>query len=65
MPYITSLDHVADRADRLLDRNIGIQARRAVNIDVVDAEAFQRIGKEVLDRRRAGVVTAPVADRIA
>ncbi len=37
-------------ADRLLDWNGGIEPRRAVDVDVVGAEALQRIGEEVLGR---------------
>ncbi len=54
--HISRLDHVGDRADRVLDRHVGIESRRAVDIDVVGAEALQAVGKEVLQTGGARVV---------
>ena len=53
---VAGLHHVGDRADRLLDRHRGIEARRTVDVDVVDAEAREAVGEEVLRRGGAGVV---------
>ena len=53
---VAGLHQVGDRADGVLDRHRGIEARRAVDVDVVDAEARQAVGEEVLHRGGAGVV---------
>jgi hypothetical protein len=57
--HVAGLHELGDRADRLLDRHVGVQARGAVDVDVVDAEAGQRVGQRGLDRRWAGVVAQP------
>ena len=46
VPIAARLHHVGDRADRVLDRHVGIEPRRAVDVDVVDAEPLQRVGEE-------------------
>ena len=53
---VARLHHVGDRADRVLDRHRGIEARRTVDVDVVDPEARQAVRQEVLRRRRPRVV---------
>ena len=55
MAHIAGLHHVGDGADRLLDRHAGIEPRGPIDVDVVDAEALQRIGQEILHRRRPRV----------
>ena len=65
MADIAGLHHVGDGADRLLDRHVRIEPRRPVDIDMVDAEPLQRIGEEVLHRRRPRVEAAPAAGGIA
>ena len=50
---VAGLHQVGDGADRVLDGHGGVEARRAVDVDVVDAEARQGVGEEVLDRRGA------------
>ena len=35
---VAGLDHLGDRADRLLDRHVRVEARRPVDVDVVGAE---------------------------
>ena len=50
---VAGLHHVGDRADGVLDRDGGVEARRAVDVDVIDAEARQAVREEVLGRRRA------------
>ena len=67
MPDPAGLDHVGHGADRILDRHIRIEPRRAVDIDVVDAEPLQRIGDEILHRRRTAVIAEPalLRDRAA
>ena len=44
---------------------VGIEPRRAVDVDIVDAEAAERIGEEVLHRERPRIVARPVPGRIA
>ena len=56
MPDPAGLHHVGHRADALLDRHIGIEPRRPIDVDGVDAEPLQRIGDEIPDRRRAAVI---------
>ncbi len=58
---VAGLHQLGDRADGLLDRHVGVQARRAVDVDVVDAEARERVGERGLDRGRARVVAEPRA----
>ncbi len=59
------LHHLGDRADGLLDRDGRVEAGRAVDVDVVGAEAVQRVRERGLDRGGAGVVAEPVAERVA
>jgi hypothetical protein len=54
--HIAGLDHVGDGADRVLDRHVRVQARRAVDVDVVGAQALQAVGQEVLHRRGPAVM---------
>ena len=56
MADVARLDQLRDRADRLLDRDVGEDAPGPVDVDVVGAEPAQRVGEEVLDRGRAQVV---------
>ncbi len=65
MPDIAGADHVGDGADGVFDRNGRIQPSRAVDIDVIGAEAAQRIGQEVFDGLRPSVVSAEHAGWIA
>ena len=65
MADIAGLHQVGDGADRVLDRHVRIEPRRAVDVDMVDAEPLQRIGGEVLHRRRPCVEADPAAGRIA
>ena len=55
VPDVSLLHQLRDRADRLLDRHLWVEPRRPVDIDMVDTQAHQRIGQEVLHRRRSGV----------
>ena len=43
------VDELGDRAHGLLDRHLGVQARGAIDVDVVDAETRQRMGHCGLD----------------
>jgi hypothetical protein len=65
VPDVPGLDLLGDGADRLLDRDVRVQPGRTVDVDVVGAEAAQRVGEEVLDRRRPRVVAQPAAVRVA
>ena len=60
-------DELAHRADRLLDRDIGVDAVQVVEVDVVEAQALERAldraltfsgVPSLLDRRRVGVHVA-------
>ena len=53
---VARLHQLRDRADGLLDRHVGEDAAGPVDVDVVGAEPAERVGEEVLDRRRAQVV---------
>jgi len=55
MSDVAGLHQIGEAADRLLDRNVGIETCRAVDVDVVGAETLQRIGEEILRRGRPGV----------
>ena len=50
---------LGDGADGLLDGDAGVEARRAVDVDVVDAQAREAVGEEVLDRRGPRVEAEP------
>jgi hypothetical protein len=49
--HIAGFHEVNHRTDRVLDRHRLIQARRAIDVDVIRAEPDQRIREEVLHRR--------------
>ena len=42
MADITSLHHFRDGSDRVLDRHVRIEPCRAVDVDIIGAEALQR-----------------------
>ena len=65
MAHVARVDHLLDRARHVFDRHVGIEPRRAIDVDMVRAEPFQRIGKEVTDRRRAQIDARPSAVRPA
>ena len=65
MADVALLDEVGDGADRLLDRHVRVEARGAVDVDDVDAEALQRVGGEVLHRGGAAIDAEPRAVRAA
>jgi hypothetical protein len=50
------LHHVGDGADRVFDRHGRVDACGLIKIDMVGAEAAQRIGDKMLDRDRPDVV---------
>src|SRR3546814_8559618 len=62
---MSCLHHVGDRADGLLDRHLRIEPGGPVDVDVVDAQALQRIGEEGLHRRRPAVEADPATGRVA
>ena len=43
--HVTRFHHVGERSDSVFDGHVGIDSRRPVDVDVVDAETSQRIGK--------------------
>ncbi len=46
---MAGLDHIRDRTDGILDRNGWAHTGRAVNVEIVDAEAFESIGQEIFN----------------
>lgn len=54
-----SLHQLGDGADGVLEGHRGVQARGAVDVHVVEAQADQGVGQEVLERRGPGVDTEP------
>ncbi len=65
LAHVAGLHEFADRTHGLLDRDLGVEPRRAVDVDLVSAEAPERVGGRGLDRSRAGVVAKPAAVRAA
>jgi hypothetical protein len=62
---VSSLHHVGDGADGVLDRHRGIQPRGLVEIDMVGAQPPQRVGEKVLHRIRPAVVAEEFEVRAA
>ena len=62
-PHVAGLDQIGDGADGVLDRHAGIEARRAIDVDVIDAEARQAVREEVLHRCGTRVDAKPAAVR--
>src|SRR5256885_232829 len=48
VPNVARFDQIGNRADGVFDGNIRIEARRTVDIDVIDTETLQCIGEEIL-----------------
>ena len=63
--YVAFRDHLGDRTHRFLDRHIRIDAGETIDVDVVRAEAAQRVREEILHRIWAAVVAQEGALRIA
>ena len=59
MAHVAGLDQLPDGTDRFLDRDVRIESGGAVDVDVVDPEAGERVGGRGLYRRRARVVAEP------
>ena len=62
---VPGLDHLGDRANRVLDRDPGVEAGGLVQVHVVGAEPGQGVGQRVLHRGRAGVVADERPGRVA
>jgi hypothetical protein len=58
------LHHVGYGAHGVLDRHARIEARRPVDVDMIETEALQRIGEKIPHRRRPRVVAQPAAGGI-
>jgi hypothetical protein len=56
VPDVPRLDHLSDRAHRLLDRHLGEDPSRPVDVHVLGTEPTKRVGEEVLDRGGPQVV---------
>jgi hypothetical protein len=52
---IALVDQLGDRADGLLDRDVGVDPAEPVDVDVVRVESSQGVPERVLDRLRAAV----------
>ncbi len=63
--HVARLHEIGDGADGVLDRHGRIQPRGPVDVDVVQAQALQGIGREGLDRFRAAVEAEPGLIRAA
>ncbi len=61
---ITSLHHIGDGSHGLLDRDVWIEPGGPIDVDVIDAEAVERIGQEGFHRCGPGVIPDPAAGRI-
>jgi hypothetical protein len=59
------LHHVGDGADCIFDGHRGIEACRAVDVDMVHAEPLERIGECGLHSRGTGIEPDPAGCRIA
>ena len=57
MSHVSGVDHVFDRADRVLDRHPRVEPGRAVHVDMVGAKALQRVRQRGLHRGGAAVET--------
>src|SRR5450631_4682688 len=62
---VAGLHHLGDGADRVLDRHCRIEPRRAVDVDMVDAEPLQRIAQKILYRDRPAVHAGKTAGGVA
>jgi len=65
VPHVARLDHLGDGADGFLDGHLRIDARRAIDVDVLDAEALQGVGEEIFHGVGPRVVAGPAAHGIA
>ena len=62
---IAGLHHLGDGADRVLDRHRRIEPRRAVDVDMIDAESLQRVGEEIFHRYGAAIDAGEAAGGVA
>ena len=62
---VAGLYHVGDGADGVLDRHLRIDPRGLIEIDIIGAQSLERIGEEVLGRRRTCVIAQALAVGIA
>lgn len=60
-PHITGLHHFGNRADRFLDRHLGVDTSGPIHVHMVRAQPPERVGKEVPERLGTAVEAAPVA----
>jgi hypothetical protein len=65
MADVSCLHHLGDGADRLLDGDVGIKPGRAIDIDIVGAEAAEGISEEGLHCRRPRVIAEPISGDVA
>ena len=65
MTNVPGVGHLRDRADRLLDRHIRVDAGQAVDVHVVAAQTGQRVRERVLHRRRPTIDSEPTTGGVA
>jgi len=65
MADVSCLHHLGDGADCLLDGDVGIKPGRAIDIDIVGAEAAEGISEEGLHCRRPRVIAEPISGDVA
>lgn len=63
MAHVAGLHQVRDGADGILYGYIAIEAGRAIDIDIVDSQALQRIGEKVAHRLGPCIVAEPCKGR--
>ena len=59
--HVAGLDHVGDCADGVFNRHARVESRDAVDVDVVGAQALQRVGQEILHRGGPAIHPTPAA----
>src|SRR5712675_306714 len=59
--HVALLDELSYRTDRVLDRHARVKSRRTIDVDVVDAQSFQRVRHKIAHSRRPGVIAIELA----
>jgi len=59
--HVAGRNHLRDGSDGVFNGDVGVKAGRAIDVNVVDAEALERVGKSRLHGCGTGVVAEPGA----
>lgn len=59
VPHVALLYEVDDGPDGVLDGHVGIETRRAIDVDDLHAEALQAVSDEVLHGHRVRICAGP------